>query len=645
MSCTIRRSRLRRPRLVWISACWCVLAIGPAYGQFGGGEGDIGGGCGGFWPAGSLHSEFADVTLEGPRELDPDTPAVIDEARFVPEQLRKPLTWDVVDLPLEELATEFSTRVGLPVLIDKTALKDVGIPLDEPMTASINDVPAYLLLERVLRGLGLTWVIDDDIVRITTTEIAEEWTETTVYPVGDLLQSGCTMQSLIDTLQSETDAEWEDIDGVGGTVSQAGRTLVLRQTQRAHREIAGILEALRHPRRQTIVGDSALREAIEEKLDQTIESVDFEDVPLEDAVAHLAEEAGIPVAIDETALTGYGIKLDKPVSLHLENRPARTMFRLILSPLGLTTINRDAVLTVTTTEIAEEGMLTFVYEVSDLCRTQEQTNTLIDVLQSDTDGSWEDIDGIGGSISMPRVGTLVLRQTERVHREIAGILEQLRETLGDETLADPATPDDDQVETRYYHLPKDQARELAVTIPGLIEQGTWQGWNTNGEAVGRITTISADPELYPVSQGKETTVAQLPRAILVVRHQRGVLKKIERFLAEMSVDSRDGGGGLGGGGLGGGGGGGFGGGGGGGFGGGGFGGGGFGGGFGCSGGHSISEHDWGELATSRSTLPASTDLRSPTLMASIIEPKRGTSLQLGCSTECFDERRRMAALD
>src|SRR5690606_30895719 len=140
-----------------------------------------------------------------------------------------------------------------------------------------------------------------------------------------------------------------------------------------------------------------------------------------------------------------GIKADTPVSLHLENRPTRTMFRLILSPLGLTTINRDAVLTVTTTELAEERMLPFVYEVSDLCRTEEQTNTLIDLLQSETDGSWEDIDGIGGSISVPRVGTLVLRQTERVHREIAGILEQLRETLGDETLEDPGKANDDQV--------------------------------------------------------------------------------------------------------------------------------------------------------------------------------------------------------
>src|SRR5690606_25449547 len=156
--------------------------------------------------------------------------------------------------------------------------------------------------------------------------------------------------------------------GIGGTVSQAGRTLVVRQTQRVNREIAGILEALRHVRRQTIVGDSALREAIEEKLDQTVKSVDFEDVPLDDAVAHLADEAGIPVATDKTGLTDVGIKLDKPVSLHLENRSARTMFRLILSPLGLTTINRDAVLTVTTTELAEERMLPFVYEVSDLCR-------------------------------------------------------------------------------------------------------------------------------------------------------------------------------------------------------------------------------------------------------------------------------------
>lgn len=519
-----------RPWLICGFAVIAAVTGEPADAQLGG-EGGFGGG-GGFGAYSYVPRErFPGVTLEAPRELDQDAPAVIDEAQFIPEPLRKPLTWDVVELPLDDLAAEFSSRVGLPVLIDRTALKDVGIPLDEPMNISISDVPAYLLLDRVLRGLGLTWVIDDDIVHITTTEVAEEWMETAIYPVADLLQAGCTMQSLIDTLQSETGYSWETIDGIGGTVSQAGPALVLRQTQQVHREVAGILEALRHVRRQTIVGDSALREAIEEKLDQTIESVDFEDVALEDAVAHLADEAGIPVAIDETGLTDDGIKLDTPVTLHLENRPARTMFRLILSELGLTTINRDAVLTVTTTEIAEEGMLPFVYEVSDLCRTEEHTNTLIDLLQSETDGSWEDIDGVGGSISMPRVGTLVLRQTERVQREIAGILEQLRETLGGETLEDPDKTNDDQVETRYYHLPQQQAVDLQSLLQTLIEPESWE----NEDVVGRIRFISTDPQLTPT--GKD--VVELPRAILMIRHQRGVLRKIERFLAEMSRDSRN----------------------------------------------------------------------------------------------------------
>jgi hypothetical protein len=530
MSCTIRRSRLRRSRLIWISACWCVLAIGPVYGQFSGGLSG---------PVYSPPEQFPGVTLEAPRELHADAPAVIDAARFVPEPLRKPLTWDVVDLPLDDMAAEFSSRSGLPVLVDKTALKDVGIPLDEPITASINDVPAYLLLDRVLQGLGLTWDIENDIVRMTTTEVAEERMETSVYPVGDLLQAGCTMRSLIDTLQSETDASWEDIDGIGGTISQAARTLVIRQTQRIHREVAGILEALRHVRRRTVVGDSVLREAIEQKLDQTIESVDFEDVPLEDAVAHLADEAGIPVAIDKTALTDVGLKVDTPVSLHLEKRPARTMFRLILSELGLTTINRDAVLQVTTTEIADERSLMVIYEVSDLCRTEEQTQTLINVLQSETDGHWEDIDGIGGSISMPRVGTLVLRQTERVHREIAGILEQLRETLGDETLEDPGKANDDQVETRYYHLPQQQAQDLQVLLQSWIEPGSWE----HQQGVGMVRVVSSDPQLTPT--GEKAPVVDLPRAILIVRHQRSVLKKIERFLAEMSRDSRDRSGGFG----------------------------------------------------------------------------------------------------
>jgi hypothetical protein len=206
------------------------------------------------------------------------------------------------------------------------------------------------------------------------------------------------------------------------------------------------------------------------------------------------------------------------------------MFRLMLSPLGLTTVNRDAILEVTTDEVAGNRRLAVVYDVSDLCRTEEQTNTLIDVLQNETDGEWETIDGIGGSISMPRVGTQVLRQTERVHREIAGILEQLRQTLKGEPLKDPETTHDEVLETRYYHMPQQQAHDLSTLLPTLIETATWRGLNTDG--IGRIAVIADDPKLTPV--GKASPAAELPRGILMIRHQRSVLKKIERFLAEIS---------------------------------------------------------------------------------------------------------------
>jgi hypothetical protein len=75
-----------------------------------------------------------------------------------------------------------------------------------------------------------------------------------VYPIRDLQPFGTPERdasTLIQLFLQGTSGEWEDIDGTGGTISyvpQAG-VLAIRQTQRVHREIEGILDAVRRARR------------------------------------------------------------------------------------------------------------------------------------------------------------------------------------------------------------------------------------------------------------------------------------------------------------------------------------------------------------------------------------------------------------
>lgn len=52
------------------------------------------------------------------------------------------------------------------------------------------------------------------------------------------------ISDLIEAIQETTEAEWRDIDGVGGVIAVLGTTLVIRQTPSVHEQIKDLLSAL-----------------------------------------------------------------------------------------------------------------------------------------------------------------------------------------------------------------------------------------------------------------------------------------------------------------------------------------------------------------------------------------------------------------
>jgi len=108
----------------------------------------------------------------------------------------------------------------------------------------------------MLSDLDLTYVIQDEVLLITTPEEAEMKLATVAYPVADLVRfrdkSGeewSDFDSLIETITSTVSPEaWDDVGGPGSiSPMQYGNTevIVLSQTQEVHGEVAALLEKLR----------------------------------------------------------------------------------------------------------------------------------------------------------------------------------------------------------------------------------------------------------------------------------------------------------------------------------------------------------------------------------------------------------------
>lgn len=169
---------------------------------------------------------------------------------------------------------------------------------------------------------------------------------------------------------------------------------------------------------------------IEEALEKPAEC-NFHDQPLTDVVAFFEDYAAIKMVIDVKALQEEGIATYTPVTRKLSGLKLRSLLNLILRPLTLAAIFRDDVLLVTTLTKAHEHLLTRTYPVSDLCRVPRSNDldfqSLMMLLEQETSGPWQNTNGEGGGIAeLDSTGSLSIRQTYQIHREILELLRSLR---------------------------------------------------------------------------------------------------------------------------------------------------------------------------------------------------------------------------
>jgi hypothetical protein len=168
------------------------------------------------------------------------------------------------------------------------------------------------------------------------------------------------------------------------------------------------------------------RQRIESEFSRIIEW-EFQAMPISDAFGFISESHQIPIRIDEGALSDLGVFLDDEITFTTSGVPMRDAIELILDDVGgsdLSYIIKNDVLMITSVTDAEDSMETRLYDMRHYQGLDP--SAAIEIIQEGTTSEWEDIDHAGGTI-VPIQGGLMVRQNQRVHREIAAVLEQVRQ--------------------------------------------------------------------------------------------------------------------------------------------------------------------------------------------------------------------------
>jgi hypothetical protein len=242
----------------------------------------------------------------------------------------------------------------------------------------------------------------------------------------------------------------------------------------------------------------------------------FDRTPLKEVVAWFRTTGDLNIILDELAIEEEGVTGTRPVTLDLNEVAIHSALRLLLKPLNLgITIDEASGVLIVTSKLRMQGrLLAAVYPVADLvipipksvvvklsddgaytlqASTQTASHGVTQVAgvvhdhsQLDLDSlaellttvvepdSWREVGGMGMLRSNETTLSLVIRQTQAVHREISGLLDQLRRLqdlqivvrgevieLSEQSLGDLKfkTMERSQ-EHRFAILSKEQAAEL-----------------------------------------------------------------------------------------------------------------------------------------------------------------------------------------
>lgn len=159
---------------------------------------------------------------------------------------------------LEDVIDYLSTMMNVPVVLDKSALEELNLTYDSPVDFVVRKpISARAALRGVAQSLGLTYVVRDGVVMVTTPTRARDYLVTKTYylgdlvvpigdpffPVGDPVQEALNVTALIQTIVSSIDPDSWEFRGGAGTIRYYAptRSIIVRQSAEVHVSIKSSL--------------------------------------------------------------------------------------------------------------------------------------------------------------------------------------------------------------------------------------------------------------------------------------------------------------------------------------------------------------------------------------------------------------------
>jgi len=159
---------------------------------------------------------------------------------------------DYKDSSFKDILDDLQKRTGMPIIVDPRALEEANIKYETTLTLNLSRVTTRTVLKKILAELGLTYVVKDQAVYITTPVRAKDLLTIRTYSVADLMpiadmrmpyvlnqiQAYQTLQQLVVMITQTVEPESWEVNGKGGlgtiTFDPVRFMLVVKQNAEVH---------------------------------------------------------------------------------------------------------------------------------------------------------------------------------------------------------------------------------------------------------------------------------------------------------------------------------------------------------------------------------------------------------------------------
>jgi hypothetical protein len=166
---------------------------------------------------------------------------------------------EFVETPLTDVVDAFKQRHKIEIQLDTKALTSANVALDTPITRRMMAVTLRSALRMVLRDLDLAYVLEDEVLLITTKEVEATTLTTKIYPVRDLLPKSKQAdggaaedyKSLVASIRCANAELWQG-GAPPGQIEPvpSAAAIVVTHTEKTHETTAKLLAGLRKAQEQ-----------------------------------------------------------------------------------------------------------------------------------------------------------------------------------------------------------------------------------------------------------------------------------------------------------------------------------------------------------------------------------------------------------